>query len=229
MQKDSEMGTQRTMLEGKLRAKWYWFARWVCRVFCILFFRVRTYGQDNIPRKGPFIIVSNHQSNLDPIFCGGLIKRRSIFIARASLFTNWFFGPLIRSVNAIPVKVGEPDISTMRKVIERLKQGGGVTLFPEGTRTHDGKITPFKPGLGLLSRRGKAPIVPVVIDGAFECWPRHQKLFTPGPIRVTYGKPITTKQAKDMGDEKLAELLTQTLRKMQTQSRIKQGKKPFDY
>ena len=229
MQKDSEMGTQRTMLEGKLRAKWYWFARWVCRVFCILFFRVRTYGQDNIPRKGPFIIVSNHQSNLDPIFCGGLIKRRSIFMARDSLFTNWFFGPLIRSVNAIPVKVGEPDISTMRKVIERLKQGGGVTLFPEGTRTHDGKITPFKPGLGLLSRRGKAPIVPVVIDGAFECWPRHQKLFTPGPIRVTYGKPITTKQAKDMGDEKLAELLTQTLRKMQTQSRIKQGKKPFDY
>jgi len=93
------------MCEGKLRAKWYWFARWICRVFCILFFRVRTYGQDNIPRKGPFIIVSNHQSFLDPIFCGGLIKRRSIFMARASLFTNWFFGPLIRSVNAIPVKL----------------------------------------------------------------------------------------------------------------------------
>ena len=212
-----------------LKRGWYIFALWACRMFCVVFFRMHMFGQDNIPHKGPFLLISNHQSNLDPIFCGGLIKRRSIFIARASLFTNWFFGPLIRSVNAIPVKVGEPDISTMRKVIERLKQGGGVTLFPEGTRTHDGKITPFKPGLGLLSRRGKAPIVPVVIDGAFECWPRHQKLFTPGPIRVTYGKPITTKQAKDMGDEKLAELLTQTLRKMQTQSRIKQGKKPYNY
>lgn len=64
--------------------------------------------------------------------------------------------------------------------------------------------------LGLLSRRGRVPIVPVVIDGAFECWPRHQKLFSPGPISVTYGKPITAKQVKDMGDKKLAELLTQT-------------------
>ncbi|MHC4241488.1 MAG: lysophospholipid acyltransferase family protein [Planctomycetota bacterium] len=217
------------MLEEKLRDKWYWFARWICRIFCILFFRVRTYGQDNIPKKGAFIIVSNHQSYLDPIFCGGLIKRHSIFMARDSLFTNWFFGPLITSVNAIPVKLGAPDISTMRKVIEKLKKGGGVTLFPEGTRTYDGKITPFKPGLGLLSRRGKAPIVPVVIDGAFECWPRHKKLFSPGQIHVTYGKPITVKQVRDMGDKKLAELLTQTLRNMQTESRIKQGKIPYDY
>ncbi len=217
------------MLREKLRARWFWFARWVCRVFCILFFRVRTYGRDNIPRKGAFILVSNHQSYLDPIFCAGLIKRHSSFIARDTLFTNWFFGPLISSVNAIPVKLGEPDISAMRKVLGRLKKGGGVTIFPEGTRTDDGKITPFKPGLGLLARRGNATIVPVVIDGAFECWSRNQKLFTPGQIHVTYGKPITVQQVKDMGDKKLAELLTKTLRKMQTQSRIKQGKNPYDY
>ena len=217
------------MLEEKLRARWFWLARWICRVFCILFFRVRTYGRDNIPRKGAFIIVSNHQSYLDPIFCGGLIKRHSSFIARDSLFTNWFFGPLISSVNAIPVKLGEPDISAMRKVLEKLKKGGGVTLFPEGTRTYDGKITPFKPGLGLLSRRGNAPIIPALIDGAFECWPRQKKLFTPGQIHVTYGKPISVQQVKDMGDKKLAMLLTDTLRKMQTQSRLKQNKKPYDY
>ncbi|MCP4261754.1 MAG: 1-acyl-sn-glycerol-3-phosphate acyltransferase [Planctomycetes bacterium] len=215
--------------EEILKARWFWFGRWVCRVFCILFFRVRTYGKDNIPRTGAFIIVSNHQSYLDPIFCGGLIKRHSHFIARDSLFTNWFFGPLISSVNAIPVKLGEPDISAMRKVLEKLKKGDGVTLFPEGTRTYDGKITPFKPGLGLLARRGNATIVPALIDGAFECWPRHRKLFSPGQIHVTYGKPITVKQVKDMGDNKLAELLTETLRKMQTQSRIKQNKKPYKY
>ena len=217
------------MLREKLRARWFWLARWICRVFCILFFRVRTYGRDNIPRKGAFIIVSNHQSYLDPMFCQCPLKRHSSFIARDSLFTNWFFGPLIASVNAIPVKQGEPDIPAMRKVIGILKKGGGVSLFPEGTRTCDGKITPFKPGLGLLSRRGGAPIVPVVIDGAFECWPRHKKLFTPGQIHVTYGKPITVQQVKDMGDKKLAELLTDTLRKMQNQSRRKQNKKPYDY
>ena len=217
------------MLREKLRARWFWLARWISRVFCISFFRLRTYGRDNVPRKGAFILVSNHQSYLDPVFCAVPLKRHSSFIARDTLFTNWFFGPLISSLNAIPVKLGEPDISAMRKVIGMLKKGGGVTLFPEGTRTYDGKITPFKPGLGLLCRRGKAPIVPVVIDGAFECWPRHKKLFSPGQIRLCYGKPITVEQVKDMGDKKLAELLTETLRRMQTESRIKQGKKPYDY
>jgi 1-acyl-sn-glycerol-3-phosphate acyltransferase len=223
------MADQRKTLGEILNAVWFWFARWICRVFCLLFFRVRTYGQNNIPKKGAFILVSNHQSYLDPIFCAAPIKRHSSFLARDTLFTNWFFGPLISSVNAIPVKLGEPDIAAMRKVLEKLKKGGGVTIFPEGTRTFDGKITPFKPGLGLLARRGAAPIVPVVIDGAFECWPRNKKLFTPGRIHVTYGKPITVQQVKDMGDKKLAEFLTQTLRKMQTQSRLIQNKKPFTY
>ncbi len=132
-------------------------------------------------------------------------------------------------MNAIPVKLGEADMSAMRKALGKLKKGEGICLFPEGTRTYDGKIAPLKPGLGLLCRRGDAVIVPVVIDGAFECWPRHKKLFSPGPISVCYGKAISAEQAKNMGDEKLAEVLTDTLRRMQTNCRIKQGKKPFNY
>ncbi len=217
------------MLKEKLKAGWFWLASWICRLFCILFFRVRTYGRDNVPDKGAFLLVSNHQSYLDPVLCIVPLKRPSSCLARDSLFTNWFFGPLISSVNAIPVKQGEADISAMRKVIGKLKKGEGVCLFPEGTRTYDGKIAPLKPGLGLLCRRGGAVIVPVVIDGAFECWPRHKKLFSPGSISVCYGKVITAEQAKKMGDKKLAELLTGTLRQMQTEIRVKQGKKPFEY
>jgi len=117
----------------------------------------------------------------------------------------------------------------MRKVIDVLKQGRGVCLFPEGTRSLDGKITPFKPGFGLFCRRGNAAVVPVVIDGAFECWPRNKKLFSRGSIVVSYDKAITAEQAKKMGNKKLADVLTETLRKMQNESRIKQGKKPYDY
>jgi len=80
-----------------------------------------------------------------------------------------------------------------------------------------------------LPARSGAVVVPVVIDGAFECWPRHKKLFSPGFILVCYGKAISAEQAKNMGDDKLAELLTDTLRQMQTKSRIKQGKEPFNY
>ncbi|MHC4074763.1 MAG: lysophospholipid acyltransferase family protein [Planctomycetota bacterium] len=217
------------MLEEQVKAKWFWFARWMCRLFCLLFFRVRTYGRENIPRKGAFVLISNHQSYLDPMLCGGLINRRVSFLARESLFTHWLFGRMIRSVGTIPVKLDQADISAMRKVIEVLKQDRGVCLFPEGTRSDDGKITPFKPGFGLLCRRGKAAVVPVVIDGAFECWPRHQRLFSPGSISVCYGKVISAEQARNMGDVKLAQVLTETLRQMQIESRIKQGKKPYDY
>ncbi len=217
------------MLKEKLKAGWFWLARWICRVFCILFFRVRVYGKENIPAKGAFILVSNHQSYLDPIFCVGPLKRPSSFVARDSLFSNWFFGPLISSVDAIPVKQGKADISAMRKVIGKLKKGGGFCLFPEGTRTSDGKIAPFKSGVGFLCRRGDATVVPVVIDGAFECWPRHKKIFSPGSISVCYGKVITAEQVKNMGDRKLAEVLTDTLRRMQNECRMEQGKKPYDY
>jgi 1-acyl-sn-glycerol-3-phosphate acyltransferase len=217
------------MLKEKIKAKWFWLARWICKVFCILFFRVRTSGVENIPAKGAFLLVSNHQSYLDPIFCGVPIKRHLHFLARETLFTNRFFGGLISSVNTIPVKRGEADLAAMRKVIDKLKKGEGVCLFPEGTRSHDGKITQLKPGLGLLCRRGNAAVVPVVIDGAFECWPRHKKMFLPGKVFICYGKAISAEQAKNMGDSKLAEFLTDKLRRMQSKSRLKQGKKPYDY
>ena len=223
------MGTQRKILREELSAKWFWFARWICRVFCIIFFRMRVSGRENIPDKGAFILASNHQSYLDPLFCGVPLNRQLSFLARDSLFTNWFFGRLIFSVGTIPVKQGEADISAMRKIIAKLEEGKGVCLFPEGTRTSDGKITAFKPGLGLLCRRGGAAIVPAVIDGAFECWPRRKKVFSSGAISVCYGKPITAEQAKGMGDKKLAEVLTETLRRMQTKARVEQGKKPYDY
>ena len=217
------------MLQERLRARWFWLARWICKVFCILFFRVRTYGRDNVPDKGAFILISNHQSYLDPIFCVGPLKRPSSFVARDSLFSNWFFGPLIASVNAIPVKRGQADLPAMRKVIDKLTKGGGLCLFPEGTRTSDGKIAPLKPGIGFLCRRGKAVIVPVVIDGAFECWPRHKQIFSSGSILVCYGKVITAEQARNMSDRKLAKVLTDTLRRMQNECRMKQGKEPYDY
>ncbi len=217
------------MLKEKLKARWFWLARWFCKVFCIIFFRLRSYGVENVPDKGAFLLVSNHQSYLDPIFCGVPIKRHLYFLARDSLFANWFFGSLLSSVNSIPVKRSQADLTAMRKVIDKLKKGSGVCLFPEGTRSSDGKIASLKSGFGLLCRRGEAAVVPVVIDGAFECWPRHKKLFSPGSISVCYGKAISAEQAKNMGDDKLADFLTDTLRRMQTKGRVKQGKKPYDY
>ncbi len=217
------------MLRERLKAMWYHAARRACRVFCMVFFRVRVSGRENIPAKGAFVLVSNHQSYLDPMLCGAFLKRRLCFLARESLFSNWFFGRAISSVDVIPLKQDQADLRAVRKVISKLKAGRGVCLFPEGTRTRDGRIGVIKPGFGLLCRRGKAGVMPVVIDGAFECWPRHKKIFSPGSISVCYGEAITAEQAKEIGDEKLAEVLTETLRQMQNDLRAKHGKEPYSY
>ncbi len=215
------------MLKEGLKALWYWLARWGCRVFCIFFFHFRAYGTKNVPCSGGFILASNHQSYLDPVFCGVALKRRLHFLARDSLFGNRFFAGLIYSLNAIPVKREKADVSSIKTVIGKLKEGKGVCLFPEATRTSDGTIRQFKPGFGLLCRRAEAAIVPVLIDGAFECWPRHKKVFSPAPVTVCYGQAITAEQAKNMSDRELAEVVTCTLRRMQDIYRLKHGKKPY--
>jgi len=157
------------------------------------------------------------------------LKRHLNFVARDSLFTNRIFGWMISSVNTIPVKQGKTDLSAIKRIIRLLKEGKGVCLFPEGTRTSDGKIAPLKSGFSLLCRRAEAAVVPAVIDGAFECWPRHKKIFSPGRIVVCYGKAISAEQIKSMNNEELAEVLTDKLRQMQNNCRVAQGKKPLDY
>lgn len=217
------------MLKERIKEYWYELARFLCVVFCQSLFRIQVYGLQNVPTKGPFLLLSNHQSFIDPLFCGIRIPRPMCYMARDSLFTNWFFGRVLRSVDAIPIKQDQADISAIRKIIEKLKAGCGVCLFPEGTRSSDGKIAAIKPGVGFLSRRSNAPIVPVVIDGAFECWPRQRRIFSTGLITVCYGEPIPPAKIKNTDDNELARLLTAVLRKMQNECRARQGKKPYDY
>jgi len=195
----------------------------------MLAFRFRVYGTENIPDKGPFILVCNHQSYLDPMFCGVGCRRRLCYVARESLFVNKFFGALIASGGAIPVRPNQANLAAMREVMSRLRKGLGACLYPEATRTSDGRIEDFKAGFGLLSRKTGAPIVPVLLDGAFECWPRQNKMFSHGGVTVCYGRAITAEETKGMGDRELAEVVTDRLRRMQHQWRLKQGKEPFGY
>lgn len=209
--------------------RWFRFARWLCKVFCKTFFKLRPQEVENVPENGPVVLISNHQSFLDPVLCGIFLERPLYFLARDTLFKG-LFGRLITSVNTIPVKRGTADLAAMKTVIEKLRDGWGLCLFPEGTRSTDGKISAFRPGFGLLCRRGGAAVVPVVIDGAFECWPRDKKLFSPGKrIDICYGKCIPAEKVKKMGDRKLAEHLTKTLRQMQAECRQKKQLKPYEY
>ena len=209
---------------------WYVFALWIARMFCVVFFRMHLYGQENIPRKGPFLLISNHQSWLDPIFCSAPLRRQLIFIGRDSLFRNWLFRIIIVSVGAIPIRRNTADLTAIKRMIGRLKEGFGLCLFPEATRTSDGKIAMLRPGFSLLSRKGNAAIVPVVIDGAFQCWPRTKKFFSPWyRISVYYGKCIEPEQARSMSDDELAAHVTNIMRRMLNESRVRLGNEVYEY
>ncbi len=111
-----------------------------------------------------------------------------------------------------------------------LREGFGLCLFPEGTRTSDGRIAALRPGFSLLCRKAKAPIVPVVIDGAFQCWPKGKKFFSPWQhIWVWYGKRIEPQEAARMSDEELAAHVTNIMRQMLNDCRVKFGYQEYEY
>lgn len=208
---------------------WYFTWCWACRFFCILFFQPTSFGLSNLPQKGGFMVVSNHQSFIDPMFNATPIHRQCCFAARDTLFKIFFFGRFVHSFNAIPIRRGQADLTAMRIFLEKLKDNFGLVLYPEGTRTSNGKIAEIKPGFCLLARRANVSIVPSVIDGGYECWPRQKHFYRPYKVYVTYGKPIPPQTIIDMGDREFAKYLTKILRDMQTQLRLGVGRKPFNY
>ena len=214
-----------------------WYRFWQCMsqvVFCA-FFGLRVSGRHNVPATGPVLLVSNHQSFLDPPLCGVPLNRELDYIARKSLFNNRLFGRYISSLNAVPIHRAQEDdpairnLEAIRTIVGRLKNGRAMTFFPEGTRTADGPIRRVKGGMDLIVRRSGATLVPVVIDGAFEAWPRHQLFPAMGSIWICYGQPIAPEQVRKMSREELTDQINARLRTMQNELRIKLGRRPYDY
>jgi 1-acyl-sn-glycerol-3-phosphate acyltransferase len=218
------------MIKDKLTYMFYRLTRFtvvtITRVLCL----AKIYGKENIPKTGPVIILCNHQSFLDPMLCQRGSSRDFWYVARSSLYTSPIIGRAMGHLNTIPIHRGESDIASIRKIIGKLKAGCAVGLFPEGTRSLDGKIESVKPGFTLLIRKTKACVVPAVLDGTFDSWPKGQKwpkLFCKSAIR--FAEPITAETILEQGDEKFAQLITEQMRKMQNELRTGLGKEPFDY
>lgn len=148
----------------------------------LLGWSLRVEGVHNIPRTGPVLLVANHQSFLDPVAIGLAAPRRLSYLARKSLFTNRYFGGLLRAVNCVPIDQEGVGKEGMQAILGRLKAGRAVLVFPEGERCGDGALHPLRPGISLLIKRAQAPIVAVGIAGAFQAWPRSRKLPRLAPL-----------------------------------------------
>ena len=172
--------------------------------FSVLCFHVRVAGRENVPAKGAALLVTNHQSMLDPWMIGIALRRQIHFMARESLFKGGIGQYIIETTNAFPVRRGRADSTAVREAIRRLQCGYLLNVFPEATRTSDGTIGPIAAGVAIIVHRAKVPVIPVVIDGAFEAWPRDRKFFRHSGIRVRYGKPIPYEELANLSADEIS-------------------------
>ena len=158
---------------------------------------LRGRNRENVPADGPFILVSNHQSYMDPILIDLAQDRGVAFMAMAPLFKSPFWGPFLRWWGAFPVELERLDTGALRTAIASLKDGQGLVVFPEGGRSRDNKLMPLRDGVAQLALRTGAPVVPARIDGIFDIWPPQRAYPRLGrPIVVTYGPPIEAPQSR---------------------------------
>ncbi len=151
----------------------------------------RWWGHHRIPSAGPTLLICNHQSYLDLLVLGIGLRRHFHSMARKTLFRKPAFAWFIRSLNAFEVDQSKGDLKAMRTAIDLLKQGHLVLVFPEGSRTEDGRLGPFSPGVMLLIKRARPMVVPMAVDGVFDIWKIHQnKPKLRGRTGAEYGEPI---------------------------------------
>jgi 1-acyl-sn-glycerol-3-phosphate acyltransferase len=159
-----------------------------------LIYRPKVDGLDNVPSEGPAILASNHLSFIDSMFIPLLVKRRVVYLGKADYFdkrrTRWF----MRAVGVIPVRreggsAGEAAIQTG---IQALRDGNIIAIYPEGTRSPDGRLYRGKTGVARMVLEAQAPVIPVAVSGTDEIMPIGMKVprTIPGRVRVEFGKPL---------------------------------------
>ena len=197
----------------------YTVAKLISYIFCKIYFRLEVNGADNIPKKGGVLVASNHSSFLDPVIVGVGISRQTYYLTKQSLFEIPIFRLLIKALHTIPVRRELVSVSTFKELIKSLNAKKVIILFPEGTRSLDGKLGQGKVGVGMIALKADVPIIPAYIDGAIKAFPKNGKWIHPKKIRVIFGKPIMP-NGKDLNKKNYREISTQV---MQSISSLKEN------
>jgi 1-acyl-sn-glycerol-3-phosphate acyltransferase len=195
----------------------------VSRTLGVAVFGFRSRFTEPLPKTGGLVVLSSHQTFLDPLLLGLATDRRLSSLARSSLYRFKPFGAVITALDAVPIDRESSALKAMKAVIERLERGAAVIIFPEGARTHDGRLGEFKSGFALIAKKAGVPIVPVAIVGGFECWPRTRLFPRPGRIRLEFGEILTAEQMASMSDREIFETCTQRIRDLDAKARAALG------
>ena len=180
---------------------WYLLGYSLSKGLAKTFFNYRVTGAENMIEEGPCIIAANHCSFFDPPLVGVACRRAIHYLARKSLLEWPILGPIFPDLNVIPVDRKNADRSALMGAIRVVKNGGAVLIFPEGTRSPDGKLQSAQPGIGMIVAKTGAPVVPVRIFGSYEVYNRNRRRPKIGAVTVRVGQPLSFPTVGEKNDQ----------------------------
>ena len=155
-----------------------------------LYWRIRVVGRDNLPRKGGVILASNHQSGLDPVVVGGIVRRPIYWLAKVEYVITpkvaWFF----KSVGVIPVNRDAPEHEAIERAAATVRAGKQFGIYPEGTRSPDGRVYKGYTGVARVAELSGAPVVPVGVLNTLEALPKGKIMARPLKVEIRFGPPL---------------------------------------
>lgn len=171
--------------------------------------RVRVEGLDNLEKDRPYIFAANHQSQFDIFALDGYLMVDFRWLAKKELAKIPFVGPAMRLAGTIFIdrSRGRQALKSLAEAARRIADGTSVVIFPEGTRSPDGRLQPFKSGAMYLAIKSGVEIVPVAITGGFEIMPKNSFLTRPGKMLIRVGTPVPTSGFDQKQKQKLADIM----------------------
>jgi 1-acyl-sn-glycerol-3-phosphate acyltransferase len=159
-----------------------------------ILYRPEVKGLENVPDDGAAILAPNHQSFLDDFLLPLVIrKRKVVMMAKADYFEKWYTAWFFKAAGCIPVRRegGSASAKALAGGIDALAAGKLVGIFPEGTRSPDGRLYRGKTGVARMALEAHVPVIPVALVGTYQAWPYDRKLPKPGRVEIRFGKPLT--------------------------------------
>jgi 1-acyl-sn-glycerol-3-phosphate acyltransferase len=184
------MGSDSIRSAGERGTPLFRVSRALLRVLFRCYNRWEVAGREHVPESGGVLLIANHTSYADPPIIGAACPRPVNFMAKAELFRIPGLAAFISRTHAFPVKREAADQQALRHALHLLNRGEVLLVFPEGTRSPDGRLMPFEAGAAFIALASNADVVAVGIDGADRLLPRGKPILLPGTLRVRFGPPL---------------------------------------
>ncbi len=197
----------------------YWFVKGIFFPFAHFYLGLTREGLEHLPRRGPAIVVSNHVSYMDAIILGSACPRPIHFIVLRWMYDllliRWFYW----GMGTIPVRAEGQDSRGIKQALRLLASGGILGVFPEGTRSADGRLSEPRPGAAMIAALSGAPVVPAYIDGARDSLPVGRAFPSPARVHVRFGPPLRFRRDRGRADRdaltKFALTMAEAIRRLE--------------